>query len=351
MKFNFLKSSLIVEKFQDFRGLDLSDKNFKNVSLDVLKTINFDSQTKWPNKEKLPTEFNLKDIFENSKNPGLGLRELHNSGITGANINVAIIDQKLDVHHNEYSQKILSYEEVGKINEKISMHGPSVASLLVGKNCGIVPESKLYYIATPSGKNCNWNNQTTALNKIMNRNKSLSEKEKIKVVSCSLGYPNQSFGGSLSDYKKAINEVRKSGVILVDANIFFELGFTGGGSIINKDDPDTYEKWLFTQESKSSRNSINDKVIIPSDYRTVASSWNKKDKNTTDEYAFYGRGGVSWSIPYLAGIFALMLQTNKDLTMIDMIKLLKNTSTLNKIGLRVINPKIAIKKSENFKLS
>ncbi len=342
MKFNFFEQPPKLKKFEDFRDKDLSHQDFTNTDINVLKTIDFDNKTKWPSQEKLPTNFNPASILENSKNPGLGLKELHIQGITGKGINVAIVDQKLDTKHSEYFENLLSYEEIRNVCDEISMHGPAVSSLLVGKNCGVAPESNLYYKATPSGKNCNWNNQAEALNKIIEDNKNFIEENKIRIISCSLGYPNPDFKGDLSLYKKSIEEAKKNGIIFIDSNTLFESGFVGGGSFTDKDNIDTYEEWLFTQESKKDKKFFEGKIIIPCDYRTIASSWNKKEIDEQSGYEFHGQGGVSWSIPYLAGVYALMLQIKKDLTVEEMNKILKETARINKNGLKIIDPQKAI---------
>jgi serine protease AprX len=341
MKFKFIEQLPKLKKFEDFREMDLLNKDFRDISVDVLRTIDFDSQTKWP-KDKLPFNFDPEEVLENSKNPGLGIKKLHDQGIAGKGINVAIIDQKLDTNHSEYSNALRNYEEIGEVENEFSMHGPGVCSLFVGKNCGIAPESKFYYKATPSGKECNWDKQAEALNKIINDNNSLPDENKIKIVSCSLGYPNPDFSGNLNNWKNSINEARKNGIIFVDSNTLFESGFIGGGSFGDKNDFDTYEEWLFTQENKKNKKWAEGKIIIPSDYRTIASSWNKKNRDGIDEYAFYGQGGVSWSIPYLAGLFTLMLQINIDLKIEEMVKILKDTSITNINGLKIIDPQKAM---------
>ena len=71
------KQETLVSRFEDFRGKDLSDQNFSNVSVDILRTIDFDTETMWPEKEKLPENFDPEKFLEESKNPGLGIRELH----------------------------------------------------------------------------------------------------------------------------------------------------------------------------------------------------------------------------------------------------------------------------------
>ena len=49
-------------------------------------------------------------------------------------------------------------------------------------------------------------------------------------------------------------------------------------------------------------------MIIPSDYRSMSSN------TGPEEYMYNGKGGMSWSVPYLAGLFALALQINPGLT-------------------------------------
>lgn len=355
MKENIFERVLSIEKFEDFRGKDLSNKNFKNVSIDILKTSKFDNQTKWPSKEKLPENFNPEIVLENGKNPGLGLRELHKQGITGKGINVAIIDQKLDLNHKEYSDNIVSYEELGdSSNEEMSMHGPAVASLFVGKNCGVAPEAKLHYKTAPCGDYCSWDFESQSLNNIIDYNNTAEDKDKIKVVSISVGYPNPAFKGNLDNWIKTIEQAKENGIIFIDANTLFDSGFIGGGSFENKEDINKYETWLAIDRKIDMFDEMNpswnskDNIIVPSDYRTFASSWNKKEIDDPDGYNFSGLGGISWSIPYLAGLFTLMLQVNKDLKMEEMIKILQDTAFVNKEGLKIINPKGAIEKLKNI---
>ncbi|MFA5937173.1 MAG: S8 family serine peptidase [Candidatus Paceibacterota bacterium] len=338
------RGNISIEKFKDIRGSDLSKEDLSNISVDILITTNFDTETKWPNKEKLPVNFNPEVILENGKNPGLGIKELHKQGITGEGINVAIIDQKLDLSHQEYFHNVVSYEEIGKsVKEEISMHGPAVASIFIGKNCGIAPEAKLHYEANPSAGNSNWDCSSESLNKIIDFNNTVEEKDKIKVVSFSNGYPNPAFKGNLKNLEKTIKKAKNSGIIFIDANTFFESNFIAGGSSSDKEDIDKYKIWLAIDNKIPMFDKINsswnkkDRIVVPADYRTVASSINK-----SGEYCFYGRGGISWSIPYLAGLCSLMLQVNKNLKMEEIIKIIQNTALTNKDGLKIVNPKGAI---------
>jgi hypothetical protein len=116
-------------------------------------------------------------------NPGLGVRQLHAQGLTGKGISVAIIDQPLFQDHPEFAGKILAYHDVGCKSEN-SMHGPSVASLLVGAKCGTAPDARLFFVAAPS-----WTAdsmfQAQALDWIVDQNAKLESEKKIRVVSVS----------------------------------------------------------------------------------------------------------------------------------------------------------------------
>lgn len=83
----------------DLRSYDLSELDVKN-NLKDLTYASFDSKTKWPS--TLPKGFDTNTIMEYGKNPGLNLRKLHEKGITGKGVSMAIIDGTLLTGHEEY---------------------------------------------------------------------------------------------------------------------------------------------------------------------------------------------------------------------------------------------------------
>ena len=54
---------------------------------------------------------------------------------------------------------------------------------------------------------------------------------------------------------------------------------------------------------------------------------------------YNGKGGISWSVPYLAGLFALALQVNPNLQRGEIAEIVKESTVVNKKGLRIVNPK------------
>ena len=129
----------------DVRSYDLSSLSLKDRSDDLMMSC-FDSKTKWS--KDLPPSFNAKYIMELGKNPGLGIRTLHQMGITGKGVYIGLIDQGLLTQHVEYKDRLRFYEEIHCLDDEATMHGPATASILAGKTAGVAPEATLYYIAT-----------------------------------------------------------------------------------------------------------------------------------------------------------------------------------------------------------
>lgn len=362
-----------IAEFEDLCGLDLSDIDMRLSSVENLATVDFDTETKWPASDNLPVGFDPKKILEDSKNPGLGLKRLHTRKIDGQGITVAIIDQKLDTNHPEYSKAIKSYEEYdGADEETISMHGPAVASLLVGKDCGVAPGAKLVYKAVPSGRS--FLSEAQALDDIIRDNENVPQNEKVRVVSCSIGYMTEKPELGLNEWIVALKKAKEHGVFVVDVG-GNQIGvpFSGGGSQENKDDFEGYLSWLRQDEGDKELNKVisegdvnrilkrlreikkddlvnisdlglrkkieehldkrKKEIVVPSDYRTMASSWNKEG-----QYMYNGRGGISWSVPYLAGLLALALQVNPNIKQKEIAEIINESAIINKNGLKVINP-------------
>jgi len=380
------KQEQTIAQFEDLRGKDLSTKNLVDVPVDILRTTEFDTETIWPEKEKLPKNFDPEKLLEESKNPGLGIKELHKQGITGQGVVVAIIDQKLDINHPEYKNSVVDYKEYDEAGkEEVSMHGPAVASLLVGKDCGVAPGARLVYKATPSGRS--FLSEAQALKDIIEDNKNVPQNEKVRVVSCSIDYMLEKPEPGLDEWIDALKKAKELGIFVVDVGgNQIDISFSGGGSPENKNDFENYLSWLREDEGNEELNknisggnideilkklrevkkddlaNISDidlrkkiealldkrkkEIVVPSDYRTMASSWNKEG-----QYMYNGRGGISWSVPYLAGLFALILQINPNIKREEIAEIINKSATVNKKGLRIVNPKGIIDLVKNGKVS
>ncbi len=323
--------------FKDFPrlvGTDLSHLDFSNLSKEQLLISWYDDDTKWPPSEKLPEGFNPEKLMEEGKNPGLGIKDLHKRGITGKGINVAIIDQKISSKHQEYKDNIV-LNEIEKVNEGQSMHGLAAASILVGENCGVAPEACLDFYSTPCSNE--YFPYSKSLNDIIERNKNSDEKNKIRIVSVSWG---ENPVPGLDEWKETIKTAENDGIIVLNTDNVSK--FHGGGSYENKEDFDGYKPAIFCdlKTEEKLKDFSEEYVIVPSDYRTYAS---RKGDN---KYEHTGDGGLSWMVPYLAGLMALGLQVNPKLNREQLENALIETAITNKIGVRIVNPKGFIEKLE-----
>lgn len=305
----------ILPEINNYNGIDLRNTDLSALDLSneysKLMLSTFDDKTEWPN--TIPSNFDSSEIMDMGINPGLNIRSLHRRGIDGEGIGIAIIDQPLDVNHIEYKDNLLYYNELSNARSiQVEMHGPAVASIAVGENCGVAPEADLYYIASyagifgRNGFEYDFSYIANAIEYIIQINNSLPDDKKIRVISISVGWNNTQKG-----YDEIMEACRKA----IEQNIFvisatnddlydINLDFYGLGRYPTEN-PDLYESYSDTAHSRNNSSMYsnnNETLLIPMDSRTVASPTGSND------YVYYRLGGLSWSIPYIAGLYALACQ-------------------------------------------
>lgn len=307
----------------DIRGEDISDLNLGNRVYDLLNS-DFDTKTIWPN--DLPSKFNPSKVIEMSKNPGLGISALHSSGITGKNINIAIIDGWMPDNHTEYKEKLAMCNNNNSPSD-LKFHGSAVTSIAIGKNTGVAPEANLYFISASnfnSGK-ADFTAYAKAIEEIVEINKKLDNK--IRVLSISTGWAPDSVGYTELNnaIKKAVDEnifVVTSNMFEIYANKFYFYGVEID-ALMDRDTSKNYkvvnwDKWTYMANNSTGFEKYYeenfDKVqpavqlLVPVGCKTVASQTGK------DEYTFFRTSGWSWGIPYIAGLYALSCQAKPDIT-------------------------------------
>lgn len=331
--------------------IDCSSCDVSNLDIEKYKSIlphvSFDTQTKRP--KEINEYFDPKEILEIGKNPGLNIKKLHNEGITGKGVKIAIVDQTLLVNHQEYKNQLKMYDEIGEVNEDASMHWPAVSSLAVGKNCGIAPEANLYYIAVKSGEEqedktfiFNLKGYAKWIDKIVETNELLPENDKIRVISISLGLveridrdPEKK---AYKSVEEAIQRAEKSWIYVVHTG---DKHLTGAWRN-PKEDPDDF--WSYTKgwwRKKLEKWKYKNCILFPMDSRTVASPIGDK------EYSFYPDWWFSWVVPYVAWIYALCCQVKPDINKDIFWEAVYETSTkisLDNEDFRIINPTALIEK-------
>ena len=319
-----------VGQYDDVRWRDLSRLNLADRA-ELLPTLRFNEKTIWPRLLAMPQGCFPRKILTDAMNPGLGIRELHGRGITGRGVNVAVIDQPLFPDHPEFAGKIAAYRDVG-CRSQSSMHGPAVASLLVGRNCGTAPDARVYYVAVLSGtKDAEY--YAKALDWILQRNERLRRDEKIRVVSVSAAPsgPGSPFVKNQDAWEQACKRAAGHGVLVLDCTS--HRGFVRS-CYYDATDPEDVSKCKPGFPGRS-WGGVSGKLLVPSSPRTTAEQYNKAEHS----YQYYGRGGLSWSIPYCAGVLALGWQVRPDLTAAQMRENLFKSALVTEGGEKIINPK------------
>ena len=299
----------------DFRGYDLSKLDITSRLPDLLKS-SFDDHTVWP--PRLPEGFDPVRIMEIGRNSGLGIRQLHKRGITGKGVGVAIIDMGFLAEHVEYKDRVRMFEEIHSADETAQIHGVACSSIAVGKTVGVAPEADLYYIASfpasgdgsapNQGRDFTWEAQ--CIDRILEVNRALPKDRKIRVISMSIGWGPKETG--YAEVTAAVERAKLAGVFVICTSMEKSYGFTLFG--LGRDpfkDPERFESFgeawwggLYPHESPGGREAL----LFPMDSRTTASP------TGADKYVFYRLGGLSWSVPWAAGLYALACQVKPGVT-------------------------------------
>ncbi len=318
----------------DLRSRDLSRLDLSH-SLNDLLFADFDSQTLWPSGEWMPPSFDWQRIMELGKNPGLGVRQLHMQGITGYGVGIAIIDQTLLVDYQEYTSQLRLYEEMEDIKGGwliTQMHGPAVASIAVGKTVGVAPEADLYYVASAvcgSGtrESLDFSCLARAVRRIVEVNKQLPSDRKIRVLSMSIGWGPEQKG--YSEITAAVQEAKAAGMLIICSSVEQVHGFAfhglGRTPLADPDQFESYEPGLWWAKDFYGGHRFSNRLLVPMESRTTASP------GGAQQYVFYREGGWSWSIPYIAGVYALAAQVKPTITPDEFWSLALKTGRTNEL--------------------
>jgi len=97
-------------------------------------------------------------------------------------------------------------------------------------------------------------------------------------------------------------------------------------------DPDSFESWKAGQFWAGS-GMTSDQIMIPMDARCTASP------TGTSDYVYYSEGGMSWTVPWVAGLYAIACQVKPSVTREEFWATAKATAVTNKAGFgKIVNP-------------
>lgn len=325
-----------VDEYDDIRKLNVTRVDFTGKD-NLIKTLWFNADNEWPQSATDLVEGNPARLIIDAMNPGLGVREIHKQGITGKGVKVAIIDQPMYIDHPEFDGKIVAYKDF-ETGSADSMHGPAVTSLLVGENTGTAPGAEVYFAAAPSWlKDASY--YAKALDWIVEENEKLPEGDKIRVVSVSaapsgIGSP---FTTNNDMWDEAVNRAETQGILVLDCTS--DHGFISS-CYYDIEDPDNIAKCRPGFPGMTYGNSPDDdRIFAPTSPRTTA----EEPDGHRFSFQYTGRGGLSWAIPYCAGVLAMGWQVRPDLTGDEMKQILLDTAYISD-GHRIINPPAFIEK-------
>jgi hypothetical protein len=213
------------------------------------------------------------------------------------------------------------------------MHAPGVMSLLAGSTIGTAPDARVYFAAAPSWT-ADARYQADALDWIIQKNRMLPPHGKIRVVSVSAAPSGKGspFKKNNEAWDKAVETAEKDGILVLDCTL--EHGIIGP-SYYDPGDPDNLSKCRVGFPGLPGANPLLEKRVgAPCSYRTTAEEYN----DGYPCYQYCGRGGLSWSIPYAAGILALGWQVKPDLKPEIIIRMLFETAHVTSDGYKIVNP-------------
>ena len=164
-------------------------------------------------------------------NPGDEVLQLHQRGITGRNIGIAIIDRFPFPGHREFGDRVRWYDEIdADAADTAHWHGTGTASIAAGKTIGVAPEADLYLV----GLGMNWagepignwfdaapralhTGQTVALavRRVLAINRKLEPNRKIRAISLAVGTGIR----WLDQRDSAIGEARAQGIFVSEPGL------------------------------------------------------------------------------------------------------------------------------------
>ena len=286
-----------------FTFCDLSNNIFdENIDPDILRRVSFSSQTIFP--KNSPIKFDDKMIGDSDE-----FKKIHDEGINGEGINLAVIDYGFITRHDELKDKIVN--EVTCEGE-CHFHGNVVTSILAGKNIGVCPKSKVYFFESP------YDTQTESVIALLKKIYELNQNgANIRIVNISASKHRES-----NEFDGLVEKLKEQGCYVIDSGTFAKKFI-----FVNKDfyTGEIYPNIGWEEYSKKYIGVYNNTRVIPL-------------HETDSDYAYVGQASASWTIPIISGLFALCLQINSDLTFDEFLNLVLETKVKTDNGLEVISP-------------
>ncbi len=277
------------------------------------------SNTVFPETGKLPKGYNPQALIEWGKTPGLNVDILHEHGFTGKGMTIAYVDQPFELHEQTENSNI-HYTSNVKEGDLGSMHGATVSSILVGKETGTAPDAELYYYAHASWKE-DMATRAECLYQIIEQNKELPEGRKIRMVGFSDNIRPELKNNDL--FVEAVEACEEAGIM-----VWF-CGDYAVASFVPFSDRNDLNN-LYSDYQNGGWNP--ELVYVPGSGRSAAAETGYR------QYIYWSSGGLSWTMPYILGLYAIVLEIDPAMTKDDIRTLVKETAYESVQGLRIVDP-------------
>lgn len=319
-----------IKTFPEVNGIKPFDYcwNTKKITIDgdfsrpqgFLHTLTIGDNTSFTN--PLPANYDPQKSIEWGKYPGLNMDILHKHGFTGKGAVIAYVDgpigKNMPDFKEQYAGNTIHY--VNNTEVERNMHGSAVLSLLLDKNIGTVPEVELYYYAIATWE-LDQTRHSDALYQIIEKNKALNENKKIRMVGFS-DCINKSEKNA-SAFKKAVEACEKEGIMVWFCDEY------GSVSFIPYSDKNSFESLVTEYWWGNKKPGL---VCVPCAGRTT--SFVRDNLH----YIYWAKGGLSWAMPYVLGLYAIAIEIDPSLTQENLRKLIVDTAYVSSEGLPIVNP-------------
>jgi serine protease AprX len=311
-----------------FAGQDLTGHDFSLVRAAILAGSSYDTLTRWPGPGRLPEGFDPQMWLDTARSPGLGIGYLRSQGYDGQGWAVAVLGGEVLRGHEEFSEETRFYPEqsLPETEANMAYQGMVVASLLAGRTCGVAPAARLHYFTVATGEHV-FLRYAEALTEIQEMNRLLPAGEKIRLVLIADGLSPEDDDWEI--WEQNLEAAEAAGLYVLYANNAVEKGFIWGGCppYRDRDQAANYQPAGILRGAMEEGG-----VLVPGDYRTTALH------TGPDVYMYWADGGFNWALPYLGGLCLLAWQAAPEMTLDQLLEMMKETADPTGFDWKVLNP-------------
>jgi len=306
-----------VVKFADLRkyidnvpnaGVDISQLDLKAQAnaLEVLPFVQFNLNTTWPEKDKMPVGFDPLKLLTAAKNPGLGIAALHAQGITGKGIAIGVMDMPIYTKNLEVKDRIVKYKTFGQTEVKAGATACATLSALVGKTVGVAPEADVYYAAVATDR-LDVLYYSEAMDWFIALNKNLKPENRIRLVMVPVAPDNVGEGDYNTPFDKntelwsaALKKAEAAGIVVFDLTNRRAIG----SCWLDTKKPDDFKSVQTGYPDKPEADVTQNDVLMPTCPKTVVEEYIEGQTG----YRYIPQTGAPFITSFATGLAALGMQ-------------------------------------------